>query len=57
MNDIFQANEDTYRPPSAAEARLRQRVLAARLQALYQPPANDTAPQDFLEILRQADWR
>ena len=57
MTDIFTASEDAYRPPSPNEARIRQRMLASRLQSLFEPAAEEPVPGDFLDILRQADRR
>ena len=57
MNQSFYLEQETYRPPSSSEARLRQRMLGSRLQALYEPEALEPMPEEFMAILRMADSR
>ena len=57
MNQSFCVEEESYRPPSSAEARLRQRMLGSRLQALYEPKTLEPMPEEFMAILRMADHR
>ena len=44
-------------PPSAAldEARLRQQAIGARLRQMFDEVVNEPVPDEFLNILRQAD--
>lgn len=46
-------------PPSAAldEARLRQQAIGARLRQMFDEVVNEPVPDEFLNILRQADKR
>lgn len=43
--------------PSAAldEARLRQQAIGVRLRQMFDEVVNEKVPDEFLEILRQAD--
>jgi len=45
--------------PSAAldEARLRQQAIGARLRQMFDEVVNEPVPDEFLNILRQADKR
>ncbi len=57
MNQSAYLEEETYRPPSSSEARLRQRMLGSRLQALFEPDTLEPLPEEFMSILRLADDR
>ena len=39
------------------EARLRQQAIGVRLRQLFDEVVNEEVPDEFLEILRQADKR
>lgn len=41
--------------PELDEARLRQQAIGARLRQLFDDVVNEPVPDDFLEILRQAE--
>jgi len=47
------------RKPTAAldEARLRQQAIGVRLRQMFDEVVNEQVPDEFLEILRQADQR
>ena len=56
---IEQRSTDDRRRPSAAldEARLRQQAIGVRLRQMFDEVVNEQIPDEFLEILRQADRR
>jgi hypothetical protein len=41
--------------PSLDEARLRQQAIGVKLRQLFDEVVNEPVPEEFLEILRQAD--
>jgi hypothetical protein len=47
------------RQPSAAldEARLRQQAIGVRLRQMFDEVVSEPVPDEFLDILRQADKR
>ena len=56
---IEQRSTHERRKSSAAldEARLRQQAIGVRLRQLFDEVVNEEVPDEFLEILRQADKR
>jgi hypothetical protein len=56
---IEQRSTEDRRPTSAAldEARLRQQAIGVRLRQMFDEVVNESVPDEFLEILRQADKR
>lgn len=40
-----------------SEARLRQQAIGSRLRELYDEVVNEPVPDEFLDILRRADFR
>jgi hypothetical protein len=43
--------------PSLDEARLRQQAIGAKLRQMFDEVVNEPVPDEFFEILRQADAR
>ena len=43
------------RPLALDEARLRQQAIGAQLRQMFQNVVNEPVPDEFLDILRQAD--
>jgi hypothetical protein len=43
------------RPLALDEARLRQQAIGAQLRRMFEDVVNEPVPNDFLDILRQAD--
>ncbi|QUD90826.1 anti-sigma T factor NepR [Phenylobacterium montanum] len=41
--------------PSLDEARLRQQAIGVKLRQMFDEVVNEPVPEEFLEILRQAD--
>ncbi len=41
--------------PSVDEARLRQQAIGVKLRQLFDEVVNEPVPDEFLDILRQAD--
>ncbi|MDP3175374.1 NepR family anti-sigma factor [Phenylobacterium sp.] len=56
---IEQRSSEERRNPSAAldEARLRQQAIGVRLRQMFDEVVNEQVPDEFLDILRQADKR
>ena len=56
---IEQRSMEERRKASAAldEARLRQQAIGVRLRQMFDEVVNEQVPDEFLEILRQADKR
>jgi hypothetical protein len=42
-------------PLALDEARLRQQAIGAQLRLMFEEVVNEPVPEDFLDILRQAD--
>ncbi|HEY7853256.1 MAG TPA: NepR family anti-sigma factor [Caulobacteraceae bacterium] len=42
-------------PPALDEARLRQQAIGAQLRQLFEAVVNEPVPNEFLDLLRQAD--
>ena len=58
MND--EADRKNSRKPSESnveEARLRQQAIGVKLRQMFDDVVNEPVPDDFLDILRQADTR
>jgi hypothetical protein len=45
------------RPPSPDEARLRQQAIGVRLRQIFDQVVSEPVPDEFLDLLRQADER
>jgi hypothetical protein len=43
--------------PNVEEARLRQQAIGVKLRQMFDDVVNEPVPDDFLDILRQADNR
>ena len=43
--------------PNVEEARLRQQAIGVKLRQMFDDVVNEPVPDDFLNILRQADAR
>jgi hypothetical protein len=43
--------------PTADEARMRLRAIGGRLRQMFEDVVSEPVPEEFLEILRQADER
>jgi hypothetical protein len=43
--------------PTPEEARLRQRAIGHKLRQMFEDVVNEPVPEEFLDILRQADER
>jgi hypothetical protein len=43
--------------PNVEEARLRQQAIGVKLRQMFDDVVNEPVPDDFLDILRQADAR
>jgi len=43
------------RPLALDEARLRQQAIGAQLRRMFEDVVNEPVPNEFLDILRQAD--
>jgi hypothetical protein len=43
--------------PNVEEARLRQQAIGVKLRQMFDDVVNEPVPDDFLDILRQADSR
>jgi hypothetical protein len=41
--------------PNVEEARLRQQAIGVKLRQMFDDVVNEPVPDDFLDILRQAD--
>jgi len=56
---IEQRSADDRRKASAAldEARLRQQAIGVRLRQMFDEVVNEPVPDEFLDILRDADKR
>jgi len=56
---IEQTSTDDRRRASAAldEARLRQQAIGVRLRQMFDEVVNEPVPDEFLDILRDADKR
>lgn len=56
---IEQTSADDRRRASAAldEARLRQQAIGVRLRQMFDEVVNEAVPDEFLDILRNADKR
>jgi hypothetical protein len=56
---IEQRSTEDRRKASAAldEARLRQQAIGVRLRQMFDDVVNEQVPDEFLDILRQADKR
>lgn len=56
---IEQTSADDRRRASAAldEARLRQQAIGVRLRQMFDEVVNEPVPDEFLDILRNADKR
>ena len=56
---IEQRSSEDRRKTSAAldEARLRQQAIGVRLRQMFDEVVNEQVPDEFLDILRQADKR
>jgi hypothetical protein len=56
---IEQRSTEERRKASAAldEARLRQQAIGVRLRQMFDEVVNEQVPDEFLDILRQADKR
>ncbi|HEY3694342.1 MAG TPA: NepR family anti-sigma factor [Phenylobacterium sp.] len=56
---IEQRSMEERRKASAAldEARLRQQAIGVRLRQMFDEVVNEQVPDEFLDILRQADKR
>lgn len=51
-------SEDRRRSSAALdEARLRQQAIGVRLRQMFDEVVNEAVPDEFLDILRQADKR
>jgi hypothetical protein len=58
MNDRT-GGKDGRKPnePNVEEARLRQQAIGVKLRQMFDDVVNEPVPDDFLDILRQADNR
>ncbi|HTX47800.1 MAG TPA: NepR family anti-sigma factor [Caulobacteraceae bacterium] len=45
------------RSPSPDEARLRQQAIGVRLRQIFDQVVSEPVPDEFLDLLRQADQR
>jgi len=53
-----QPNEERRRASAGLdEARLRQQAIGVRLRQMFDDVVNEPVPDEFLDILRQADQR
>jgi len=43
--------------PNVEEARLRQQAIGVKLRHMFDEVINEPVPEDFLDILRQADLK
>jgi hypothetical protein len=57
MIDQSQSRSKGKREPTLDEARLRQQAIGAKLRQMFNDVVNEPVPDEFLEILRQADER
>lgn len=55
MNEPTSANEQRRMATALDEARLRQQAIGVRLRQMFDDVVNEKVPDEFLEILRQAD--
>jgi hypothetical protein len=58
MTERFGRN-DRRKPsePNVEEARLRQQAIGVKLRQMFDDVVNEPVPDDFLDILREADAR
>ncbi|MBS0331508.1 MAG: hypothetical protein JSS35_01950 [Proteobacteria bacterium] len=57
MNENMPAPDPRRSSPALDEARLRQQAIGVRLRQMFDEVVNEPVPDEFLDILRQADGR